>query len=164
MVLSPYNALAAQGLTSFGLGSGKRPRAGRTYVQAEKKVLKRFSRGRLLTIPGSAASLVLAVLLALDTTAMVRFVRNRTPVNPTRPATRLVTDGPYRFTRNPMYLGMAGAYIGIAVATGVLWALALLPVVVILMDRLVIPREERHLAQTFGEEYERYRGRVRRWL
>jgi protein-S-isoprenylcysteine O-methyltransferase Ste14 len=103
-------------------------------------------------------------LLALDTTATVRFVRNRTPVNPARAARKLVTSGPYRFTRNPMYLGMAGAYAGAAVATGVLWALAFLPVVVVAVDRLVIPREERHLSEAFGPEYEGYRRRVRRWF
>jgi protein-S-isoprenylcysteine O-methyltransferase Ste14 len=104
------------------------------------------------------------VLVALDTQAMLRFMRSRTSFNPARPATALVTGGPYRFTRNPMYLGMAGAYAGLAVATGVLWALAFLPVVVLTIDRLVIRREERHLAVAFGEEYERYRSRVRRWV
>jgi protein-S-isoprenylcysteine O-methyltransferase Ste14 len=105
-----------------------------------------------------------AILVALDTAAMVRFGRRRTSFNPARPATALVTDGPYRVTRNPMYLGMAGAYAGAAIATGVLWALAFLPAVLIAIDRLVIPREERHLAATFGEEYERYRRSVRRWI
>ena len=106
----------------------------------------------------------LATLLAFDTAAMVRFQRRRTPVSPARAASALVTDGPYRLTRNPMYVGMAGLYAGVAVATGVLWALALLPVVLLVVDRVIIPREERHLAETFGEEYERYRSRVRRWL
>jgi protein-S-isoprenylcysteine O-methyltransferase Ste14 len=112
----------------------------------------------------AAGGLGLAILLALDTSAMVRFSRSGTSFNPARPATALVTDGPYRITRNPMYVGMAGLHAGAAVATGVLWALAFLPAVLIAIDRLVIPREERHLAATFGEEYERYRRRVRRWI
>jgi protein-S-isoprenylcysteine O-methyltransferase Ste14 len=111
-----------------------------------------------------AAVLGVALLLALDTSAMLRFLRGGTPVNPARPARRLITTGPYRFSRNPMYLGMACAYAGAAVATGVLWALAVLPVVLLVIDFLVIPREERHLAKLFGEEYEDYRRRVRRWL
>jgi protein-S-isoprenylcysteine O-methyltransferase Ste14 len=106
----------------------------------------------------------LGALVALDTSAMIRFARSRTTFNPARAATALVTAGPYRVTRNPMYLGMAAAYAGLAVATGVLWALAFLPAVVIAIDRLVIPREERHLAATFGEDYEQYRRRVRRWI
>jgi protein-S-isoprenylcysteine O-methyltransferase Ste14 len=112
----------------------------------------------------AAGGLGLAILLALDTTAMMRFRRSGTSFNPARPATALVTDGPYRVTRNPMYVGMAGVYAGAAVAAGVLWALAFLPVVVIIIDRLIIPREERHLAATFGDEYERYRRQVRRWI
>ena len=103
-------------------------------------------------------------LLALDTNATIRFSRHGTTFNPARPATALVIDGPYRFTRNPMYLGMACAYVGAAVASGRLWALTTLPAAVAAVDRLVIPREERHLAATFGAEYENYRARVRRWL
>lgn len=105
-----------------------------------------------------------AALIALDTASMVRFSRKRTPVSPAQASTALVTDGPYRFTRNPMYMGMACAYAGAAVAAAVLWALAFLPVVLLAVDRLVIPREERHLARAFGAEYDRYRGHVRRWL
>lgn len=105
-----------------------------------------------------------AALLALDTTSMVRFSRAGTSFNPARPDSALVTDGAYRFTRNPMYLGMAAAYAGGAVATGLNWALPLLPAVLLVIDRAVIPREERSLSATFGEEYERYKQRVRRWL
>ena len=112
----------------------------------------------------AAGAIGVAVLLALDSTAMARFGRAGTPVNPARAATALVTDGPYRLTRNPMYVAMAALYAGIAVAAGILWALALLPLVLLAVDRLVIPREERHLAARFGAEYERYRARVRRWL
>ena len=115
-----------------------------------------------LRIGGAAAGIVL--LLLLDTHAMLRFRRHGTPFNPARPAKALVTDGPYRFTRNPMYLGMGCAYAGAALAAGALWSLALLPLVLLIVDRLIIPREEAHLAASFGEEYERYRGRVRRWL
>jgi protein-S-isoprenylcysteine O-methyltransferase Ste14 len=112
----------------------------------------------------AAAAGGLSALLALDTTAMSRFVRAGTPMIPFRPATHLVTDGPYRLTRNPMYVGMGCGYAGAAVASGALWALATLPAVLLVIDRQVIQREERHLAETFGGDYERYRQRVRRWL
>ena len=115
-----------------------------------------------LRIAGGFLGVVLLVML--DTRAMLRFKRHRTPVNPARPAAALVTDGPYRGTRNPMYVGMAFAYAGAAVGANALWSLALLPLVLLVVDRLIIPREERHLADTFGEEYEAYRRRVRRWL
>ena len=115
-----------------------------------------------LRIIGASAGLALLVLL--DTNAMLRFRRRGTPVNPARPAEALVTDGPYRFTRNPMYLGMACAYAGLALATGALWSLAVLPLVILVVDRAIVPREEAHLATSIGEEYERYRRTVRRWL
>jgi len=102
--------------------------------------------------------------LALDGVAMLRFRGAGTSPNPARPTTALVTSGPYRFTRNPMYLGMAALYIGLALALGVIWALALLPVVLAVVDRRVIPVEERRLERNFGEQYVAYRERVRRWL
>ena len=112
----------------------------------------------------AAATSGVAALLALDTNATIRFWRRGTTFNPARPATALVVEGPYRFSRNPMYLGMACAHAGAAVGSGRLWALAMLPAAVAALHRLVIPREERHLAATFGAEYENYRARVRRWL
>jgi protein-S-isoprenylcysteine O-methyltransferase Ste14 len=115
-----------------------------------------------LRIGGAAAGIVL--LLLLDTRAMLRFRRVGTPFNPARAAEALVTDGPYRLTRNPMYLGMACAYAGAALAAEALWSLALLALVLLIIDRVIIPKEEAHLAASFGEQYLRYRGRVRRWL
>lgn len=115
-----------------------------------------------LRVAGGVAGI--AALLGLDTTAMRRFGRRGTPVNPARAARALVTDGPYRFTRNPMYLGMACAYAGAALAADALWSLALLPAVLLVVDRVIIAREERHLVARFGDEYERYRRSVRRWI
>jgi protein-S-isoprenylcysteine O-methyltransferase Ste14 len=92
------------------------------------------------------------------------FRRAGTPVNPGEPAKALITTGPYRLTRNPGYLGMALAYAGIAVLSGALWVLALLVPVLLLIDRGVIRREERHLERRFGAEYLRYTGRTRRWI
>lgn len=100
----------------------------------------------------------------LDGGAMRRFLRQDTPMEPWKPASALVTTGPYRFTRNPMYLGMACLYTGLALAFGLLWSLALLPVVLVLVDRLVIAREERYLERRFGDSYRDYRTRVRRWV
>jgi protein-S-isoprenylcysteine O-methyltransferase Ste14 len=102
--------------------------------------------------------------LALDGSAMLRFRRARTSMVPMKPTTALVTSGPYRVTRNPMYVGMAFLYAGLALSLGVIWALALLPAVLLMVDRLVIAREERYLEAKFGEEYRDYKRRVRRWL
>lgn len=106
----------------------------------------------------------LGLSVALDTVATLRFAKHRTPFNPARPARALVTDGPYRLTRNPMYVGMGCLYAGAAVASGSLWSLATLPAVLGVMDRVVIPREERHLTAVFGDDYMRYQARVPRWF
>ena len=105
-----------------------------------------------------------AAWLVLDGSAMRRFKRAGTSMIPMRPSTALVTSGPYRITRNPMYVGMAALYLAIALGLGVIWALATLPVVLFAVDRLVIVREERYLEAKFGEDYRSYKGRTRRWL
>jgi len=80
------------------------------------------------------------------------------------PTTALVTTGPFRFSRNPLYVSLTLGYIGIAVAAQSLWALALLIVVLVVMQKGVISREERYLERKFGADYLRYKERVRRWI
>jgi protein-S-isoprenylcysteine O-methyltransferase Ste14 len=106
----------------------------------------------------------IVVWVALDPAAMRKFRQAGTEVPPTRPTTALVRAGPYRFSRNPMYLGMLILYAALALAFGVLWAMALLPVVFLVLDRLVVPREEAYLERKFGDDYLTYRAQVRRWL
>jgi protein-S-isoprenylcysteine O-methyltransferase Ste14 len=117
-----------------------------------------------LALALAAALVGIVIWLALDGAAMLHFQRARTSMVPMRPSTALVTSGPYRFTRNPMYLGMAVLYAALALALGVIWALAVLPLVILALDRLVIAREEPYLERKFGDQYRQYRGRVRRWL
>jgi protein-S-isoprenylcysteine O-methyltransferase Ste14 len=81
-----------------------------------------------------------------------------------QPVPRLVTDGPFRYTRNPGYPGLTILYSEIAELRNALWAILLLPVVVYVIQREVIGREERYLERTFGEEYLAYKARVRRWV
>ena len=85
-------------------------------------------------------------------------------VAPYHPTTAIVEASPYRYTRNPIYAGMALGYAGVAARANALPAALLLPVVLHLVDRGVVRREERHLEGKFGEEYLRYKGRVRRWI
>jgi protein-S-isoprenylcysteine O-methyltransferase Ste14 len=95
----------------------------------------------------------------------LRALRNAgTNVNPYEPTTSLVLEGPYRFTRNPLYLGLTLVYSGITIRANALWATLLLPFVLVLMQRGVIDREERYLERLFGEEYVSYKARVRRWV
>lgn len=90
--------------------------------------------------------------------------RAGTNVDPYRPTTAIVEAGPYRYTRNPLYVGMALMYTGIAARANALPAALPLPAVLHLVDRGVVRREERYLEGKFGEEYLRYKGRVRRWI
>lgn len=106
--------------------------------------------------PPLTVSVVLTVAgcllwLLLHGAAMLVFRRAETSMIPFKPSTTLVVSGPYRFTRNPMYVGMAALYVALAVALGLIWALILLPLVLIAVDRLVIAREEPYLERTFGE-------------
>jgi len=112
---------------------------------------------------------VLGVLLvlagaALGSTFMAAFNRARTAVEPWKPTTAIVTTGPYRYTRNPAYLGMALLFAGIALLADAPWALVMLLVVLAIVDRYVIAREERYLERKFGVEYLEFKGRVRRWV
>ena len=92
------------------------------------------------------------------------FRRLGTAIVPYKPATRLVTSGIYRWTRNPMYLGMAVAYAGVAAFFGSLSSLVLLPLVLVTVQTQVIAREEAYLERAFGAEYEAYKKRVRAWI
>lgn len=102
--------------------------------------------------------------LALMAWGIITFRRERTAVYPNRPARLLVESGPYRRTRNPMYLGMTILYLGVTALMNSWWPLLLLPIVLWALMALVISREERYLAAEFGETYGAYRERVRRWI
>lgn len=120
--------------------------------------------GLPVPIAVAAGVIGLGLWLGLDGSAMRRFQRAGTSMVPMRPSTTLVISGPYRFTRNPMYLGMGSLYLGLALALGVIWAVAVLPLVLLAVDRLVIAREESYLERQFGDEYRAYKRHVRRWI
>jgi protein-S-isoprenylcysteine O-methyltransferase Ste14 len=117
---------------------------------------------------GSIASVVSVVMgvvgLALMGWGFFAFRRARTAILPFHSASSLVTTGPYRFTRNPMYTGLTIAYLGGALLIASAWPLILLPVVLIVLFITVIAREERYLSDAFAIEYAAYCARVRRWL
>ena len=111
-----------------------------------------------------AGGVIGVIGLLLGAAALVQFRRAGNDPEPWKPDAAFVAQGIYRHTRNPMYLGMALVHLGLALALDSLGALLLLPVAVLLTDRLVIAREERHLSARFGSGYEEYRRRVRRWI
>ncbi len=118
----------------------------------------------LSTVLRMAGLLLIAAGFGLAAWGMITFKRARTAIIPNRSATAIVTTGPYRFTRNPMYLGMTLAYLGGALLIGTVWTLLLLPAVIAILYRRVIRREEAYLDAAFPDVYAEYRGRVRRWL
>lgn len=117
------------------------------------------------------ASLVLAVamiaglaVLGLIASALGMFFRSKTRPEPWRGASFLVAAGPSRFTRNPMYLGMVLVGLATALAFSSAAAAILALQAALIVDRIVIRREEAYLMRHFGDEYRAYIGRVRRWL
>jgi protein-S-isoprenylcysteine O-methyltransferase Ste14 len=95
---------------------------------------------------------------------VVTMKRARTPIHNSLTPTTLVETGPFRFTRNPMYLFGSIAYVGLALALVEPWSLALWPLVLVSTHYGVVLREEALLANQFGETYVRYKARVRRWI
>ena len=102
----------------------------------------------------------------LASSAVRAFGREHTTVNPLEPerATAVVTEGPFRYTRNPMYVGMAGLLTAHAVLRGGLLPLAPVAAFVAVIDRLQIPAEEQAMSSTFGPAYDSYRSSTPRWL
>lgn len=115
-----------------------------------------------LHLPLGNGLVVLGVLIIV--TGASTIIGGGSTINPAGAAKHLMTGGIYRFTRNPMYLGLAIVHLGVAASLNSLWILLFLPIVIVLMNILVIQREEAHLTRQFGAEYESYRQRTRRWL
>lgn len=111
-----------------------------------------------------AALLCLMLWLALFVPSISLFRRAHTNIVPSRPTTRLIVSGPYRFTRNPMYVSLISLYVGLTLWFDALWPLALLPFVILTVRYGVISREERYLERKFGRDYLTYKTRVRRWI
>ncbi len=87
-----------------------------------------------------------------------------TNIDPGKPSTTVVTSGPFRFTRNPLYLFLLGLYLGVTVAVATVWPLLFLVPMFLVLHFGVVRREERYLEAKFGEPYRAYTARVRRWL
>jgi len=114
---------------------------------------------------GFGVGVIFVVLgLALGGLSVRRFILAGTSPDPGEPSTALVVEGPYRFTRNPIYIGFILIYFGLALILTSLWVLALLVPVLIVLQRGVVEREEAYLHRQFGEAYRKYQARVPRWL
>jgi protein-S-isoprenylcysteine O-methyltransferase Ste14 len=109
-------------------------------------------------------ALLIVVAIALFASAVAKFRAAGTPVPARKPTTAIVRTGPYRFSRNPIYLAFSLLQLGIAIWVNSLWLLVTLVGAVALINFLVIPEEERYLERRFGSQYLEYKASVRRWL
>jgi len=118
------------------------------------------------TLPwvGLAGGALFVIGAAIAVWGLVTFRRARTTTVPGQVSAQLVTWGPYRFTRNPMYVGLIVAYLGEAGILRQIWPILLLPLTIAYVNGIVIPLEESKLLEAFGAAYQRYQARVGRWL
>ena len=92
------------------------------------------------------------------------MIRAGTSPDPGQPTKKIVAEGPFRFTRNPIYVSFTLTYLGITMSVNALWSVLFLPVGLLIVRHGVIAREERYLERKFGPEYLQYKARVRRWI
>jgi protein-S-isoprenylcysteine O-methyltransferase Ste14 len=117
---------------------------------------------RSLSLPLGASLVVVAI--GLFSYSVAKFRAAGTPVPARKPTTVIVRTGPYRFSRNPIYLAFSLLQLGIAIWANSLWLLATLVGAVALIHYVVIQREEQYLERRFGGQYLDYKAYVRRWL
>lgn len=119
-------------------------------------------------IRGSTVAWLGGIFMALATIiigwSLLQFRKAKTTVRPDRPASALITMGPFRLSRNPLYLAWSMFYSGIGLLLNNAWVIVLLAPAVMVITHAVIAREERHLLEKFGEAYQRYQATVRRWV
>jgi protein-S-isoprenylcysteine O-methyltransferase Ste14 len=117
-------------------------------------------RGSLLS-PGLALA---AIAIGIAVWGRRTMVAAGTNVRPTLPATAIVTTGPFRFSRNPLYCALTLLYLGLTAIFNTWWGVIVLAPLLLVMHFGVVVREERYLERKFGETYRQYRGSVRRYL
>ena len=110
--------------------------------------------GGVMVIPG----------FLLAGSSFSQMIRAHTSPDPHQPVTALVTDGPYRFTRNPIYVGFFLVYLGFTLLAGTLWGVIASPFLLLTITQSVIRPEEYYLEVKFKEQYTGYKSRVRRWI
>lgn len=123
--------------------------------------------------PTDLLPIALRLILGVAVMAIGLFIASRafrvmrdahTPIDPFEPTSAIVDDGPYRFSRNPIYLSLALAYLGLAIIVNAVWAIVLWPLVFIAVTYIIVVREEKYLEAKFGEVYTQYKSKVRRWI
>ena len=111
-----------------------------------------------------ASVVMLALFVCLGLWSASMFVRSRTTVLPDRPATKLIIAGPFKITRNPLYVSLLLLYFAIALWLNSIWPFLFAVPLVVVLRHYVIRREEKYLERKFGADYVDYKNHVRRWL
>ena len=120
---------------------------------------------QLIIYPWNTTGILPLLLgMALNLSADRAFKRNATTVKPFEISKVLITSGTFKYTRNPMYLGMVLILTGVALLLGTLSPIIIIPLFAIAMDRIFIVVEEKMLDQRFGDEWRHYKTNVRRWI
>ena len=117
-----------------------------------------------LGLRGSIASVLLALAGYLALHAFVVFKKAGTAIDPGKPASQIVSEGPFRYTRNPMYLSLVAILLALTILFFSVWFLLAAIILKILLDRLAIEPEEAYLQKKFGNRYREYMTRTRRWM
>jgi protein-S-isoprenylcysteine O-methyltransferase Ste14 len=120
-----------------------------------------LTSGKALRIAGAGLVVASGMVASWGARTMRRAGTN---VLPAKPTLTIVTDGPFRFSRNPLYLANAIVFVGLALIFNAVWPLFLLVPMLCVVHRGIIRREERYLETKFGETYLAYKARVRRWI
>lgn len=108
--------------------------------------------------------LLLSAGIGLLTFCVMRFTRAGTAVPPTQPTTAIVTNGPYGYSRNPIYIAFIAVYLGLCFLFDLLWGFPLLVPLIYIVNTYVIQREEEYLSAKFGDAYNEYAAKVKRWI
>jgi protein-S-isoprenylcysteine O-methyltransferase Ste14 len=116
------------------------------------------------TLRGFLSGLSIGIGIATATIAMRMMKQAGTNLQPNQPTTSILVDGPYSVSRNPIYISLTLFYSGLGLLINSVWPFMLLPLILLVMNRGVIEREERYLERKFGQAYTSYKARVRRWL
>ncbi len=107
---------------------------------------------------------MIVAAVAIDIWAALVFRKHKTTIQPHQRSTRLVTRGPFRFSRNPIYVGNLMVVAGLGLVLSNLWLLIATPVLGFALHKLAIAREEQHLEELFADQWRDYKARVRRWI
>jgi protein-S-isoprenylcysteine O-methyltransferase Ste14 len=108
--------------------------------------------------------ILLIIACAIAVSSFIVLIRNKTPFDPAKATIRIVKEGPFRFSRNPLYLSLIIIISGIAFLVFSVWLFIAIPVLFLLLHFYAVKPEECYLSLKFGEEYQAYKNKVRRWI